>query len=750
MISSFRYFINDTGHIRRIENPDESFQFFITNNEQFNEVHREAMHKCIRKEVISRMAALGIPLFYLPRLTVVKPKSSPHIPILATPADILKTRKRVIVLINDNTQDLGILAYRVLSKELGIDGGSVVNFTKEIIRRSIKLTNALRPDSSGSSSSDDQSSITNPELHIEAKKNLAWHEFEEYKKQHYSKSTHDGEELTEETRKSIKIAKELAEIEDKNAPGLIILNPGQTYYSHRFNEAMTIVAWQAQPRKSLLHDPIKIDKDENTVEGNRNSAEHVKFVFENVINNPRFVAPDAEIYVIAIESGVADVVKLLNEKWHRYNRAITAMALIQPFTTADEITDPGLASFLQHRGRSWVVSPGETPNIPIATPFSFRPVRSGGTEIDESPVGKNDEPSLSPKEKDKMVDWLEDMREQNKHLDRPSLLSERAQWQVGMIKAKAKAVQGKDVEVVVDNTEHTMTVIEKVPASSCAVSSGSEEDFDRAQRSASPSPEIHQATSSTSKGKDKAKVIVSESDSPESPERTPTKSKGGAGIANSNPTPGEPDQSQPVLDRPSFAGAAESTGLHALNSREQLLCPTFSGGRAPFPECIFPDIYELVLDFFEEVARDPFNYSNPEFVVLDAARGDAAPTFPNDLEPLGEEIIGDEDPESAGAAEGKGKWKQIGTGPKIKFAGSMVDVELVKGAGLGKTADGELRKLEDVLEGSDSEEERGAAEKKESEAGDESSKKEGGRAGEGVKDLAGEDLTKDSILKPRK
>ena len=295
------------------------------------------------------MAALGIPLFYLPRLTAVKPESSPHIPILATPADILKTRKRVIVLINDNTQDLGILAYRVLSKELGIDGGSVVNFTKEIIRRSIRLTNALRLDRSGSLSSDDQSSITNPELHIEAKKNLSRHEFEgEYKKQHYSmsahddeelteetrksikiakelaeiedkkryysKSTHDGEELTEETRKSIKIAKELAEIEDKNAPGLIILNPGQTYYSHRFNEAMTIVAWQAQPRKSLLHDPIKIDKDENTVEGNRNSAEHVKFVFENVINNPRFVAPDAEIYVIAIESGVADVVKLLNEK----------------------------------------------------------------------------------------------------------------------------------------------------------------------------------------------------------------------------------------------------------------------------------------------------------------------------------------------------------------------------------------------------------------------------------------------------
>jgi hypothetical protein len=279
-----------------------------------------------------------------------------------------------------------------------------------------------------------------------------------------------------------------------------------------------------------------------------------------------------------------------------------------------------------------------------------------------------------------------------------------------MIKAKVKAVQGKDVEVVVDNTEHTMTVIEKVPASSCAVSSGSEEGFDRAKRSASPSPEIHQATSSTSKGKDKAKTIVPEFDSPESPGRIPPKSEGGGQIANSNPTPGEPDQSQSVLDRPSSAGAAEFTKLHVPNSREQLLCPTFSGGRAPFPECVFPDIYELVLDFFEEVARDPFNYSNPEFVVLDATRGDAAPTFPEDLEPLGEEIIGDEDP---GAAEGKGKWKQTGTGPKIGFAGSMVDTGLVKGAELEKTADEELKILEDVLEGSDGEEERCSRKKRE-------------------------------------
>lgn len=38
------YFVNNDGLIRKIEYPDDTFQFFITNNERYNEVHREAFH----------------------------------------------------------------------------------------------------------------------------------------------------------------------------------------------------------------------------------------------------------------------------------------------------------------------------------------------------------------------------------------------------------------------------------------------------------------------------------------------------------------------------------------------------------------------------------------------------------------------------------------------------------------------------------------------------------------------------------
>lgn len=37
------FYVNETAHIRSIEKPDENFVFFITNNDRYNELHREAM-----------------------------------------------------------------------------------------------------------------------------------------------------------------------------------------------------------------------------------------------------------------------------------------------------------------------------------------------------------------------------------------------------------------------------------------------------------------------------------------------------------------------------------------------------------------------------------------------------------------------------------------------------------------------------------------------------------------------------------
>ena len=41
-LNELGYFINEKSQIRKIDKPDETFHFHITNNDRYNEVHREA------------------------------------------------------------------------------------------------------------------------------------------------------------------------------------------------------------------------------------------------------------------------------------------------------------------------------------------------------------------------------------------------------------------------------------------------------------------------------------------------------------------------------------------------------------------------------------------------------------------------------------------------------------------------------------------------------------------------------------
>lgn len=221
--------------------------------------------ECLRRETEKRLNALGICPTYLPGFTNSKP-SGPHIPIFASPPEILKARKRVLVLVNDATQDLGILAWRELQGELGINGASAINFIKDVIWSSAE----------GRGTSD------------------------------YEGIYMDG-----------------FEVEETNiVPAVVIMNTGQLLYSHKHNQAMTLRSWSALPRKSVAHDMIRIHEQENRVAGHGNAKEHIKSVFEEVLYNTNHVAPDAEIYLIAIEGGADKVIDVLKEDcmytqfWH--------------------------------------------------------------------------------------------------------------------------------------------------------------------------------------------------------------------------------------------------------------------------------------------------------------------------------------------------------------------------------------------------------------------------------------------------
>jgi hypothetical protein len=110
------------------------------------------------------------------------------------------------------------------------------------------------------------------------------------------------------------IFKDGAGVENKaeETPGLIVMNCGQLLYSYKFGEAKSVRSWTAMPRKSSCHDSIKITED-NHIDGNREAKEHIQFVLENVINNKNFVAEDAEVYVVGIEDGAENLLFILDE-----------------------------------------------------------------------------------------------------------------------------------------------------------------------------------------------------------------------------------------------------------------------------------------------------------------------------------------------------------------------------------------------------------------------------------------------------
>ncbi|KAL6712614.1 hypothetical protein ACN47E_000491 [Coniothyrium glycines] len=290
------FFVNNVGQICMIDAPDKHFMFNATNNERVNEVRREAFQTCERDEVEKRLRGLGLERLYLPGFSIAKPEG-PHIPILAPSPQILKKRKRIVVLVNDTLQDLGIITYGQLQRELGINGGSVVNFAKELIK---------------------QSAINNTVVENET------------------------------------IFRDGYELEDRSeTPALVVLNTGQLLYSHKYNRAMTPRSWSAMPRKSITHDMIRIHEEENRVPGHRTANEHVKSVFDDVLCNPDRVAAGAEVYVVAIEGGTDNMLNLLVEDFDRYGSRITAMALVESLVDDAQITDPKLKAFLHQRTRQW-------------------------------------------------------------------------------------------------------------------------------------------------------------------------------------------------------------------------------------------------------------------------------------------------------------------------------------------------------------------------------------------------------------
>jgi len=133
----------------------------------------------------------------------------------------------------------------------------------------------------------------------------------------------------------------------EGSPGIILANLGQLRWWRHGKKAVTHTSWYSLPQKSAVSGAHRFDVVKNTVPYNRNTAEHVAYIFNRVVQD--LLAPDAMLEVIAVSVGAVEVVDFLNnpKNWEVMEPRLTALALVATFHRGDDISNPWFAEWLR-------------------------------------------------------------------------------------------------------------------------------------------------------------------------------------------------------------------------------------------------------------------------------------------------------------------------------------------------------------------------------------------------------------------
>lgn len=312
---------------------------YYSDNDRLNEVRREAIHACARARVAEELAGLGMKTFRVvgDYLTATKhedpEEGSPHVEILASHAVELK--QKVVLVVGEQSQDLGIWAWRWLMREGGMGGGSAVGLVKEMqdvyggtVRGGVKGV---------------VSYSTLPTRVRGGEIRMLTHG-----------KTENGQVAFQGNLKQLEATSE------NSAPGLIIFNPGQLNYSPALNTSMTTTTWLARTKPNTLSDPIAISETYNRIPGHRSPGEHVATMFDSIL--PMLLGDDVQLYIVGISDGSEHVLKALDnimkhgdESSEALFHSITAMCLIQPTHNPHQIESQALKDMLAKKAIAYVV-----------------------------------------------------------------------------------------------------------------------------------------------------------------------------------------------------------------------------------------------------------------------------------------------------------------------------------------------------------------------------------------------------------
>jgi hypothetical protein len=188
---------------------------------------------------------------------------------------------------------------------------------------------------------------------------------------------------------------------DTSAPGIIIANPSQLYWYRGGSQALSTGEWLTLPRESAVHEPYRIDPFRNTIPHNRNSKEHVEYIFEHVLDS--ILNKDAIIDIIGLDWVSLEVVEYLSSNCksnlipaqvrsnqhpgQQWSSKIGAICFGNPQHNVEDIDDAsdGFLEFLSDKCRAYFKSPkAKETTLPGRETFGCNCIASGEQLYDEN------------------------------------------------------------------------------------------------------------------------------------------------------------------------------------------------------------------------------------------------------------------------------------------------------------------------------------------------------------------------------
>ncbi|KLU83116.1 hypothetical protein MAPG_02182 [Magnaporthiopsis poae ATCC 64411] len=281
------YFINDIDEVRNIADPQFYYKFFLTKNSRWNERQRFAFHEALEKEIHTRLEATGLTKLRLP---LGAGPDDAHVPIFATPD--LSSRSRVVVVVGESVQDLGVLAYRVVGGAGGINTGSLVNFTKALL---------VSPNDSSSNG---------------------------------CSGGVDG---------------------NAAPPGLVIANPGQLWWWPQGRRALNEWSREAVPMPSAVHWGYTT-LEENRVPGNHDPAQHVQYLFNKYLPTVLGDKAIVDVIGIGDGADAMHEFLDQEANWEKWGPRLGSLAVLGAFFDGTQSRVAGFREFLRNRARAYVIS----------------------------------------------------------------------------------------------------------------------------------------------------------------------------------------------------------------------------------------------------------------------------------------------------------------------------------------------------------------------------------------------------------